>query len=281
MKNKTLISIFFFLLILIAPYHSHSENLPKEISKTVHVLGRKDIQFTKRERIFDPIYSPARSAKFPSDLLRLEIYCFKIGTITKGYYKNCDLVLCEVNYSEDVCKGDGCEGMARLRFIRKGKKMIFLPKISEEPPFAMFKKNKIKRNPFKSKQYTLSRDRYYTIPILEYPAVLKNSAPRQVLHFGSETDEQIDKSSLIKLFNHPIFGDIFTTAPGSDPEKNGELNDSFVVFRPDGTSLIYQYWIDFKYDQIIWDEKSPLLERTHLTPRMRPYSYNYKPVSYS
>ncbi|MCX7928522.1 MAG: hypothetical protein N2558_02450 [Patescibacteria group bacterium] len=71
-----------------------------------------------------------------------------------------------------------------------------------------------KINPFKTKGLKLNVDSFSTIPVLEYHREIMVGDDAQILKFDKEHEGLLDKSKLVKFFNHSVFGDVYMIKPG-------------------------------------------------------------------
>lgn len=200
-----------------------------------------------------------------------------IGIIKDGRYKNKELLRVDTTISGDYgpCKGLSCGNIyPGARFVKNDQTMIFLPKISS--PFTQ--SDYERGNPFEKIGLDLIIDPNFSISILEFPATISGSNPRQHLISNSSIEEfgNLNTEKLIKIFHHEILGDIYTTIPDINRMRsfyydeynlsnasvdgcNGEscfLTNGFFVFRPDGTFLKYFYRPDFSLEEFIWNENT-------------------------
>ncbi len=237
------------------------------------------VEFSKREKIFEPIKIPGPNYyKLPDSNEEYDVYIidfYKVGTITSGKYNGGALILASVTFN-GACKGVGCGNPFRFRFILKDDVAIYLPQVSVITG-SKAEKDITEANPFKKFGFSIQIDKSTTIPILEFPKEITGDTPRQVLrqmYDGIEEDGLVDHKRLYKVFTHSIFGDIFTTKPEFSPSeifiseyegfgsrtsvgactgKQCFMTNMFYAFRPDGTFIKFAYKPDFEVEEVEWN----------------------------
>lgn len=229
----------------------------------------------RRERVFEPIILSAPKTDPEWEPYRIYIEVFKINTLAHGKYQGGELLLVRVQHLEDgPCKGAACDKphYQHLRYVRLGKQMIFLPRISkrlapgnnqpgsDKPQF-------LGKNPFEKFGLSLVTDADFTLPSYEYPESIRGGAPGQVLELEDEEEGELDEMRLVKFMQHPVFGGVYTSRPERGPANTAYSvayeptvtsencygascfdTNAFFVFRPDGTLLKYRY---SKFDLIV------------------------------
>ena len=246
-----------------------------------------EIQYQDREKVFDTVKLQRNSdiEATAGEDWELDIYDFyKVGTITSGKYKDGDLLL--VLYKAGgPCKGRGCGKPKRLRYIRKDNQAVFLPRISsiEKLGYSGSSESDLRQiNPFKEFGMTLVYDNEFTIPALEYTEVIVGNNPAQRLtnKYNAEGDGRVNEEILVSVFDHEIFGTVYTTKPEVAPSESfygpgpglvvvpndtsvagceGEscfYTNAFYVFRQDGTFLKYSYDLPFSEKDVQWNDNT-------------------------
>jgi len=227
------------------------------------------------ERVFEPVVLSEPKTDPEWEPYGVKIEAFKISTFADGKYQGGDLLLVRVQHMEDgPCKGEGCEKphYQHLRYVRLGKQMIFLPRISRR--FAPQEYNPggkrpqfLGKNPFEKFGFSLAVDADFTIPHYEYPERIIGDAPDKIIKLSDEEEGELDATRLVKIMEHPVFGGVYTSRPERSPANAAYSNEqspgqtpascygascfhtnAFFVFRPDGTLLKYHYETDFEAD---------------------------------
>lgn len=235
-------------------------------------LNTLNVQFSQPQQV-----ATATSSADPNSPGVYSYKAYKVGNVTGGKYQGGKLIDVYA-YWEGPCKGAGCGDDDINRFIKLPNQIVFLTKDSYDTSGSMaswFKPpspSNIASTVFGNISFI--KDDNSTIPVLGYPKELTESNPKLVLNYGGyEEDSNLDKSVLTPVLADPIFGKIYTTKPGLGPQsafysENSRLipknltswhsaaipdcqssncftNNSFFVFRPDGTYLMYYFTPSF------------------------------------
>ena len=194
---------------------------------------------------------------------------YTIGYFVSGRYKGYDLLLRKY-ISEWECKGAGCEKILtdRARFARKGKTIVYLPRISEIGSHVRGGTEYICG--WTEKRRYNNIDESYTIPELEYKKILTGSNARETLIYESEEEGHLDSSKLVQTFVTRTSGAVYMTIPDLNPlisfywdespvaaedcvESQCFMTNAFFLFRPDGTYHLYRYEPDIILKLQLWD----------------------------
>ena len=208
------------------------------------------------------LYSPQLIARYSNDIIALEL--FEIGKITGGDFQGDEIYLVNLTYGFGG-KGPGSGKPNRLRFIRSGEKLVFIPSISVIKFLDSFRNDEFFKL-LSENGWSVETDDSIGIEIFEYPQTLVYQ--QSDLVYRGEENGTPDLDILVKAFDDPIFGDVYMTKPELSPQKtfytdedippyktsggwgDGILScvneecfytNAFFVFRPDGTYLKYAY----------------------------------------
>jgi len=176
----------------------------------------------------------------------------KTGHFLGGPYQGGVLVL--VRRSDDgPCKGEGCDADFNWRFAKLGNRMVFLSRISNGPLEHLTPQT----NPFLKLGWSVETDSEFTIPSLEYPKTIQGSSPRQMLRFLREGSDApiLDKTKM--AFRHEALGNVYEAG-------------YFYVYRPDGTSLQFEYVPDISGDDVAWTDPAPRTDALYALSRPDP-----------
>lgn len=277
---------FVFATILFAYFYIKDKKSNPEIGQSTvelegpenSILKETGIQFVKKEKIYEPVkISSSNDYELLVENSKEQDFAdtyefYKIGVFNEGKYKDGELILVAL-MPGGPCKGVGCGESYYLRYVRKGNIVTFLPRISNLSSGDLF----FRINPFRRYGLDLKVDEDFTIPILEYPKTIEGPKKRQILNFLGEKEGILNDDKLVDVFDHPRFEKVYMTKPGiglnvgfvSDQntrdfsEISSILNcegescfarNSFYVFRPDGTFLIFSYNPDLSIATIRWKQ---------------------------
>jgi len=179
---------------------------------------------------------------------------YKVGVFTTGKYKGYDLI-----WAAFVPGGSTEETSQNilydLRFAKKGRDYIFLPRISDiaDPAVNPAKSSNILPDVFKKMDTVFHIDKDFTVPFLENPVKISSSHSRQTLSLKGKGEGIVKPTQFQTVFKSDIFGPIVRL---KDENSAGFTVDDFFIFRPDGTYVILTYVPDFSTRDIQWKTPS-------------------------
>lgn len=267
----------------ITPINNNSTFYEIDDTQDLKVKDTKElfVKFGSKKSIYPPLYLERdiddKAYNQPNDKSLQSFEFYKVGEVfesAESGNKIGDLIL--VEFKPDwPCKGFNCQDKFYLRYIKSKDEVTFLPKISSD--HSDFEDYFSRINPFKTKGLKLNVDSFSTITVLEYHRKIMVGSDSRILNFNKEHEGLLDKSKLVRVFNHPVFGDVYMTKPGLGlsagfiyDEENGQnylrftgckgpecfLKNYFFIFRPDGTFLTFVYRPDFSVEDIVWNDNS-------------------------
>ncbi len=204
-------------------------------------LNGEYIKASLSEKTIEIEYSQKR--KLPElTIPDIDINLFKIGKVTDGRYKGGHLILEKRVDIETHIIGKGEtydeKTYSFQRYILSEGELIFIKNISTNKTYSeeLF-------NYFKSMYVPMDVDNEVTVPELESPDKIKDENERRVLKLKEKTDKKQDAKIYEKIFNHPKLGEVTI---------NRETHEDFRVFRPDGTTAIYNNYYGYELKDVSW-----------------------------
>lgn len=170
---------------------------------------------------------------------------YSFGIIETGSYTGAEIVTAPFE-SDEPCKGEGCTDLF-ARFIKKGSELIFLPKNSS----AHLQEKKIWVSTFSSYGYDFRVDDDYSLDLLT-PIQTFSYALGKFVGVSSSLPLP-DKHTLKKVFQHPLYGDVFSDGT------------YFYVHLPDGRHLVLSFIPDVTIDQIVWNSTGVVKNKSGFT----------------
>jgi hypothetical protein len=133
----------------------------------------------------------------------------------------------------EPCKGDGCDDPIYFRFVKVGSELVFLRRNSND---AYLDGWPLMPGAFAALGLTLTSDSQFAV---------RAFLPADTMSYASNSFQLVSRAcsdtSLRVVFHHPILGDV---------RFDGQL---FLVNRPDGSCLTFEYVPYFSEKEIVWD----------------------------
>jgi hypothetical protein len=195
---------------------------------------------------------------------------FVVGKVLEGRYKGGDFIVA-VGESQGACKAASCDDVSVFRYIQKDGQLIFLPLLSDPrrgDAGAVFD-TLASSVPVQGLHLPLREDPTYSLPGFETPAQLIGDSPRKKLRLLGQRDLFPGAAAtLSKIFQDSRLGNVYTAEMAGDLSE--KLNDYFIVLRPDGTYLKYQYDPDLQPQTIQW--------KSEVADEIGKHAYQYGPA---